>query len=453
MIGEKKLYGYVDESKSRAYVKITLALFALAIICINIFTGFEYNKVLLTVTAFTSIAMLAVALLEAIDNWYGIIILAVVIASVYSAWAECYDCYLFGESQSLSLTDVGMRGMALMCAFSLTVMLCVRKRIKKITSKDLLTSKEIFDPIIVYGIIAVLILIFFFGYDRPTVEGERGEISTIYEYSLILFIMGFFYSGRRWYTVAPLTLTALAFCAQDLIYGGRRTSIAIFIMLFLVLLSHKLKFVKMIPVGVVGLIFLSLVGVFRGGVSFDLNQLKATFGDLFSKKFAIDTMYSSYYTGTAFIAVISEGLFHFADRVELFIKFLASLVLGGSALPNSNLPMVVRKYIDHWFGGMFPMYGYFYLGHIGIIITGVVTGNLIGASEKKFFNKNYGKVLITWIVSSVFAWFLYSPFPLIRGTVLMTIAYFLCVFADRVIKYLLKKLFGFEFKVKESKQD
>lgn len=453
MIGEKKLYGYVDENRVRAYVKITLAVFALAIICINIFTGFEYNKLLLTVTAFTSLLMLAVALLETIDNWYGIIILAVVMASVYSAWAECYDCYLFGASQSLSLTDVGMRGMALMCAFSLTVMLCVRKRIRKITSKDLLTSKEIYNPIIVYGIIAVLIVIFFIGYKRPTVEGERGEISTLYEYSLILFIMGFFYSGRKWYTVLPLTLTAIAFCAQDLIYGGRRTSISILIMLFLVLLSHKLKFVKMIPVGVVGLILLSLVGVFRGGVSFNLEQIKATFGDLFSKKFAIDTMYSSYYTGTAFIAVISEGLFHFKDRVELFLKFLASLVLGGSALPNSNLPMVVRKYIDHWFGGMFPMYGYFYLGHIGIILTGFVTGSFVGASEKKFFATNYGKVIITWIVSSVFAWFLYSPFPLIRGTALMTIAYFLCVVGDKVTKFLLKKLFGFEFKTKKSTQN
>jgi len=450
MIAEKKLYGYIDENKIRAYVKLALVLVALALLCVNIFTGYEYNKLLLTLTAFCALTMLGVALVTVIDNWYGVIIIGVIMASVYSAWAECYDCYLFGASQSLSLTDVGMRGIALLCLFSLVIMLCIRKKAQRISSEDRITSREKFNPLIVYGIIALLALIFVFGYRRPTVPGERGEISTAYEYSVILFIMGFVYSGRRWYTVLPLTATALAFCAQDLIYGGRRTSLAILILLFLVLLSHKLAFVKMIPLALLGFVLLSVVGIFRGGVDFNLQQIAVTLGDLFGKKFAIDTMYSSYYTGTAFVAAVTEGLFKFPDRAEMLLKFLASLVLGGSAIPNSNLPMVVRKYIDHWYGGMFPMYGFFYLGTLGTALTGALTAFFAGGSARKCFSSPFGRVILTWITTNIFAWFLYSPFPLVRGTALMTAAYFFCVFGDFVSKYLLKLIFKFEFKTSEA---
>jgi len=446
MIGDKKLYAYIDECKIRAYVKLALAALALSLILANIITGYEYGKLLLTLTAFTSLAMLAMTLITVRENWYGVIITGVIMASVYSAWAECYDCYLFGASQSLSLTHVGMMGTVLLCEFSLVIMLAVRKEPPKITKNDLVITKEKFNPIIVYGIIALLALIFVFGYRRPTVPGERGEISTAYEYSVILFIMGFVYSGRKWYTVLPLTVTALAYCAQDLLYGGRRTTLAILILLFLVLLSDKLRFVKMIPIALVGFIMFSVVGIFRGGVDFNLEQIAATLGDLFGKKFAIDTMYSSYYTGTAFIAAATEGLFGFADRIEMFFRFLASLVLGGSALPNSNLPMVVRKYIDHWFGGMLPMYGFFYLGTLGTVLTGYVTAFFAGASSKKCFSTPLGRVMILWICTNVFAWFLYSPFPLIRGSALMILAYYFCILGDFIINKLLKLLFKFDFK-------
>lgn len=451
MAAEKNFLGYIDDNKKRAYAKLVLVAIALIVIGINIFTGYEYNKILLTVTALSALIMLSMSLYMVSDNWYGVIIIGVIMVSVYSAWAECMDSYLFGSAQSISLTHIAMRGMVIMCEFSLVVMLCIRKRIPKISSEDRISSKEIFNPIIVYGLIAVLLFIFVFGYKRPTVPGERGEISTLYEYSVILFIMGFMYSGRKWYTVLPLTAVALAYCAQDLLYGGRRTSLAIMILLFLVLLSHKLVFVKMIPVALVGFLLLSVVGLFRGGVAFSFDQLMATFGDLFSKKFAIDTMYSAYYTGTAFVAAAHEGLFDFSDRIEMFFKFLASLVLGGGAIPNSNLPLVVRKYIDHWYGGMFPMYGYFYLGTLGTVICGAATGFFAGSSSKKIFSTQLGRVLITWICTNVFAWFLYSPFPLLRGSALVIIAYFVCMLGDIISKKLLKLIFKFEFKTANSK--
>lgn len=443
---KKDIYGYIDENKTKAYVKLALAAIAIALILVNVFTGYEYNKTVLTLTAFSALAMLALTLFSVRDNWYGVIMIGVIMVSVYSAWAECYDCYLFGANQSISLTSVGMKGIVILSEFSLVIMLSVRKNPPKILDEDRITSRATFNPIIVYGILAVLWFIFVFGYKRPTVPGERGEISTLYEYSVILFIMGFVYSGRKWYTVIPLTATALAYCAQDLLFGGRRTSIAIMILLFLVLFSHKFVFVKMIPIAVAGFIVLSVVGIFRGGVAFNAEQLKATIGDLFSKKFAIDTMYSAFYTGTAFVSATSAELFGFFDRLEMFFKFIASVFVGGSAIPNSNLPLVIRKYIDHWYGGMFPMYGYFYLGTLGTVICGAAAGSLASASSKRFFSTAFGRVLITWICTNIFAWLLYSPFPLLRGSMLMAIAYFGCLVGDIICKKLLKLLFGFEFK-------
>lgn len=426
-----KRYSAIAETKPLLIIKAALFAFTVAVFLTNVFCGFKYNEVLFTVTAFAAMSSLLVATYYCRNNWCAVIMFAMIIATLYSAWVDGVWFLLFRYEMSLASTAASMRMMCAYAIFALTMLMFVRREYeKKVESTDSLLQRDCFNPLIVVGIVLLLILIFIFVYEAPEEGGARGNANPLYEYSLILFIFAYMYSGKRWYTVVPITLLLFAFCAKDLLYGGRKTALSLILLFFLIFLSYRMSFIKVLPFALVGLVVFSAVGHFRGNADFSLEQIKITLTAMLDQKFAIDTMYYASYTGISFVAAASEGIYSISERLLTFVRFMASMILGGGRVPNSNVSIMTHDYYLHWYGGVLPAYGYFFFGWLGTALTGALSGIWIRLSDSK--RTPLKQVLLLWVTCTCFNWVMYSPSSLIRGVLFMLAGYFLCMLGDKI---------------------
>ena len=426
-----KQYFAIEKNKALMIIKAVMLVLTLSAFLANVFCAFEYNKALLTVTAYVALASLLASLFYCRKNWYAVIMLAVMTVTVYSAWVDCMWFFVYPFEQSVASTSASMRMMCAYALFSFAVLCFINKEFEKPDEGESAVTKECFNPIIVAGLLLLLCVIFFIGYSKPVDGNSRGVLKPIYEYSLVLFIFAYVYSGKRWYTLLPTTVLLFAFAAKDLLYGGRKTAISLVILFFLVFLSHRLSFIKVLPFALVGLVGFSAIGHFRGNADFSLEQIKITVNAMLYQKFAIDTMYSASYTGTTFIAAVSEGIFTLSERLIAFVNFIASMILGGGKVKNSNIALMTREYYLHWNGGVLPAYGYFFFGWIGTLITGAVSGLWIRIGNSR--KTQLKQVLLLWITCTCFSWILYTPSSLLRGVLFMLIGYFACTAADKLM--------------------
>ncbi len=293
------------------------------------------------------------------------------------------------------------------------------------------------NSFLVWITVGVLIFIFVFCFQRPEKLGMRGTPNSIYEYSVILFILAFLYSGNRYEKISLLVLACL-FCIQDLAFANRVTSLQL-IICCLVIYQCKVNVKLIIPIAViVGGVLLS-VGTLRAGLSLD--GLYAVFEDLFKSKLTFDTAYSAFYTSLTFIKVseITPPI----TKVGMLIMFILSNIIGGGRIPNSNLPEYTHDVFIHYYGGITPFYFFFYLSWIGlglgIVYILFLFKNIFNNDKKNKF-VDLKECLAIYVVATCPRWYLYSPLPLIRGILLLSIAYFIYLAADIILKKLLSIL-------------
>src|SRR5699024_4275266 len=134
----------------------------------------------------------------------------------------------------------------------------------------------------------------------------------------------------------------------------------LFVSCFLMLYSHQVTIKKMLPTIIVGFIGLSMIGSFRAQLSLNIDSIKIVISNISEKKFTSDTAYAAYYSSLTFLKV--EDFITRSMRIDMFKKFLLSIILGGSKVENSSLPSFTRNYYMHYNGGILPIYFHFYLG-------------------------------------------------------------------------------------------
>lgn len=267
----------------------------------------------------------------------------------------------------------------------------------------------------------LLITIFFVGYKAPEVEGQRGEGSPIYEYSAILFIIYFYYCGDlKMYKRLGLLLVAL-FSFQSFIFGGRVDAIGFLLVAYIMLFMHKVSMRKVIIGMVAMFVFLSVIGVVRGELLSGNADVGSILKTLAENGFALDTAYSAYYTSESFVYIINK--FEPQEILYLFIEFLKSIFIGSN--PDLLLTSLSENYVLHYGGGILPFYFYFYLGAIGVFLSGLLVALYLNIVVKlKEDTSGYLKCLSVWVVCTTFRWYLYTPIPLLRGVIFLTIVYY-----------------------------
>lgn len=340
-----------------------------------------------------------------------------------------------------SYTKYALTGFKILLVFMTVIVLFIDDKsffngsmILRTRATAIFDKKESGSSLIAFGYLLALALVFIFAYTRPAEKGERGEPSALYEYSIVIFIIGYYFFGKIKAYKFCSTILLLLFAFQNMVFGGRVTALQLAVVLFLFLFDGKfVPWRIIIPFGVVGIVIFVMIGSQRGGFSLSLSGMAEAIGSIFKEGASLDTAYSAYYTSLSFIK--TEELLGFGERFLMFLKFCLSMIVGGSKVPDSNLSEYTRQYFVHYYGGVLPFYGHFYLGFAGVIAFGVIVAlymNLILKNKKR--KNGVGACVSAYVIATVPRWYLYSPSPLIRGVALLAAVYFLTYFADSILK-------------------
>lgn len=303
---------------------------------------------------------------------------------------------------------------------------------------DCITLKSSCDVVFEVVLLVILALILVYGFGRPDAIGEnRGSPSAIYEYSMILFLLGFYFSGDHRSWILAFSVMLGLFALQNLIYGGRVTALQLLLILFFCVFSRKVSTGAFVSMIVAGLLVFTFVGSVRTGlVGADLQDVTNAWDDSVSRGFAWDTAYSSWHTSVTFVKY--GEIIPLSEHLFLFAQWVKSVMLGGS-VPLCNLAAITQPYFFHQFGGVLPVFFQFYLGPIGVILAAIYVSLIVRmvnstcAQAKEKRNTLQVSVAISAIYVSVscFRWILYSPSQITRGLMLCLICSIFAVWVDR----------------------
>ena len=120
------------------------------------------------------------------------------------------------------------------------------------------------NTIIVFVIAAVLVYVFLFGYVPPEFVGGRGHPKPIYEYSVLLFILMYYYTGNNKLLITVSGFFVIAFSVQEFILGGRIMALQFLLVAYTMYYIKKISVKYVVVGGLIMLVFMTFIGVGRG---------------------------------------------------------------------------------------------------------------------------------------------------------------------------------------------
>lgn len=355
-------------------------------------------------------------------SWKLLIIYGWILYSNYSIGMAFFIDPINSFFTTYANTVIGAYGNNIILFFSICLYLIVPDSFerKKLNNSIINKNNARNDAFCVCLLLAVVI-IFFVGIAEPSQVNGRSDGSPVYEYSIILFILAFYYAGKSRIWEILFSGIIVLYAIQGFVFGGRIAGIQQIVCLFLCVFCEKVTFKKTIPFLIIMYLIMTLIGQFRVALSISIDLLKSAFLNIFDGKFVFDTAYSACHTSMTFLDVAQSV--PWATRIDLFWQWMKSIVFG-SSVSDSVLPVYTRQFIPHYFGGILPFYFYFYLGILGIVLITIYLRYLIKMiSSVSVCSSGYSRCLSIYLSSSVFRWYLYSPSNLFRGILFMSLAY------------------------------
>lgn len=249
--------------------------------------------------------------------------------------------------------------------------------------------------------------------------------STIYEYMTILFILGYYHASDNKKLNRIFTLLLFINIVHVLVSGDRAPAIQFAMIYYVNFWRNRLKR-HMLWIGLlIGIIGLNAVGMWRGMYQFDFKILAESMNYLCRQGLTLDTAFAAEAAGLGMVKLAGDSIW--PERIYLLMVYITYLFVGARLTGrSSNLSLVAQDAYPYYFrgGGVLPNYGYFYLGLAGVIILGVlVTYYLHIVAKTNRHSRGYHKCLAVWIFITVMNWYLYSPAPLLRGVLIMSVLY------------------------------
>lgn len=383
-------------------------------------------------------------------NWCLLIISLFIL---YSNYSICFSSYInilessFFTSYANTITSFVSIGMLLLFIAIFTFLLSFIKEDTMNDKVDVFNNNK-YNLLLCIGLIAVLMIIFVYGFKRPNNSGERGTESSLYEYSIILLLIGYYYSGKS--NILKFIFSFLLFCfsIKNFIYGGRIIGIqllSLFFLLFITKYINKKTIVISIPILIIGCFLMIIIGEQRANLNLSFETLINILKKTSNNWFTLDTAYSAYFTSMTFVE--TAKIVGYSERLKLFFKFILSMIFGGSLIKDSSLPNYTRQYFEHWYGGVLPFYAYFYIGYLGIIIITIYISTILKKLLTNIKNKDFNKLALIYISATIPRWYLYSPSNIFRGILLLCLCYYLTLSIHNFMIFLLKN----KFKIKNIK--
>lgn len=347
---------------------------------------------------------------------------------VVTVYGKLPDIFLFYNIQNQNIRGMGINIILIFSSFLFLFTSSQKSNNFQINQDNIFLSNKKNDILVSFAVVMISVIFMLSFFSERYLIGIN--LATLYEYSIIFFILGFYYSSdNKGYLTTLLALLA-AYSGKTFFEGNRASVLPMIIVALLMLFNNKIGYKKILPLIIFGIIILTGVGIYDDTQNF---SFQSAIHYLQQSYFANDTAYASYYTSMSFI--IYKSLISFKEICLLLGYYLLSIFFGGG-VPNSNLPLLTKDVLFHYNGGILPIYFYFYLGIFGVILCAFIVGtyfNMIGKLELS--SSAYKKLLSVYIVSTVPRWYLYSPSPLLRGVLIFTLVYYLFI----LLNYFLKK--------------
>lgn len=289
------------------------------------------------------------------------------------------------------------------------------------------------SKIISLSLLIISWIIGIFGFDWSS-YGNRGSVSSLYEYTGVLFIIGLYYAGKKARYSKNIRvmylLTIWAFIIQGLVFGERVSSLQfIFIFVFYYLLDF-LKPIHILLGGLLGVILMSAVGVFRNFYTLNSVTFNGVIEQIFNRMLTFDGADMGYYTSLTFI--MTGDKVGWGVRLHKFVEFFISVLVGDGG--ERNLPVFTHNYYSHWYGGFLPLYFYFYSSFTGIAVLTYCISYFIRMCFRRINGDRKIFALITiYIICITSRWYMYSPLAIIRSTLVFLIVFYLMEFVRKSI--------------------
>lgn len=382
--------------------------------------------------AVSSVTLSLYLLFHCRKNWALSIVFAYVALCVYSSFVVNYfDVSLASPYLQWKHSAVSFESVTVFLVFLFCIVVVMPLDIRRFPLDDVLVAenRKNLTVAVFCGIAALACGII--GIGEATGAGSRVSVSSIYEYSIVFFIVGLFFSGKNKYVLAFLG-SVLAFrVVLDVTLGTRVTSVELICIWFLMVYASKARWSRLLPLGVLLFVLMLTVGELRGS-TFDVSAIVEGISDFVNAGFAWDGAYAAYHTSQSFVAY--SDFMPQDGRFQEFIRFAASMLLGDS-VGLSNLAHEVGNVFWNMGGGYYPYFFYYYLGMPGVIVFSLAMGFMLRAIAKLSNSDsltNVALVCIVWISVTVFRWFSYAPTPLVRGLLVLIIVYAIAAsFASR----------------------
>lgn len=288
------------------------------------------------------------------------------------------------------------------------------------------------NVILSLALLGLILLIGVFGFDWSSF-GKRGAVSSVYEYSGMLFIFGLhFLRGKNHRFVRILySVLLVLFSIQGLIFGERVATLQFIMIWVIFFIGNKLNALNVILGSITGIILMSVVGAFRSTYSLEGFNIARVITSISNRMFTFDGADLGYYCSLTFIMVANKVTI--GTRLDMLWKMIQSIILGES--PSSNLSYFTRDYYAHWYGGFFPLAFYFYLGRVGVVLASFGTSRFVNNLFKNIrVHKKMRGILGVYLVTIAARWYMYTPVSLFRPILLFVFGYIMLDVTNKTLQ-------------------
>lgn len=249
-----------------------------------------------------------------------------------------------------------------------------------------------------YAICFLIVIFAILGFDRTASAGYTNHISTMYELTYFLLFFAMLLSDKKKGKVIPLVLISLFIIAQDLLFGGRITSLQI-CLVFFAFFADRIKLKHIVMISVAGVMFL-LVGGIRDGNALSLGSFNI---------FKIDTFYMAFEASETH--VYCQNVLPLILRLGTFWGNLLNTFFINVGT-NYNVSAICDRIIHNNGGGFCFTHTYFWFGYLGPILYAVLIAIVLNNCNKH--QNIYSKIIYAFFLITLPRWYAYEPFILIK---------------------------------------
>lgn len=356
------------------------------------------------------------------------IALLFVVYSTYSIWVAIYLCpelrpAFFNQFYDQSVYKEGMQ-----CIYIFASFLWIFVHSGKYTKGNVfqknnqIESVDTANAIVSIGCAVIAIIIILTNFTYGGIE-KRSEGTTIYEYKIILYIIGMLYSGHSKFLKSIWICMTVFACALTFAGGNRADAIPLIIAVIFYYFN-KLDYKVTTALVAVGVVLMVAVGSVRQEIVYGGIDLGHIINRIWKEKLTFDTAYWAYIPAIASIEVVKQT--SYMERLRVLVgQFI--YIVGGGRYSGYKLEFYVKQFYNHVNGFVSPVYFYFWFGIGGaVLFAGMVYGYLraICKNQKIHYEdkkKKINNMISAYFIAMVPRWYLYDPLSLMRGVMIMWI--------------------------------